>query len=50
VGRKSKNLAFIIIGRRLFLEQIKDRPFTLEERGDISSRLDSLEEDINRVW
>jgi hypothetical protein len=36
--------------RREFLQQIKDRPFTQEEKGDISSRLDSLERDINRVW
>ena len=36
--------------RREFLQQIKDRPFTPEERTDISSRLDSLERDINRVW
>jgi uncharacterized protein YlaN (UPF0358 family) len=36
--------------RREFLQRIKERPFTLEERGDISSRLDSLERDINRVW
>jgi hypothetical protein len=26
-----------------FLQQIKDRPFTPEERAEISSRLDSLE-------
>ena len=36
--------------RREFLERIKDRPFTPEERGEISRRLDSLESDINRVW
>jgi len=36
--------------RREFLQRIKDRPFTPEERTDISSRLDSLERDINRVW
>ena len=36
--------------RREFLQQIKDRPFTQEERAEISSRLDSLERDINRVW
>jgi len=36
--------------RRDFLQQIKDRPFSPEERADISSRLDSLERDINRVW
>jgi hypothetical protein len=36
--------------RRDFLQQIKDRPFTPEERTEISSRLDSLERDINRVW
>ena len=36
--------------RREFLQQIKDRPFTQEEKADISSRLDSLERDINRVW
>jgi hypothetical protein len=36
--------------RREFLQRIKDRPFTQEEKGDISSRLDSLEKDINRVW
>src|SRR4030066_429407 len=36
--------------RREFLQRIKDRPFTPEEKGDISSRLDSLEGDINRVW
>jgi uncharacterized protein YlaN (UPF0358 family) len=36
--------------RREFLQQIKDRPLTQEEKGDISSRLDSLERDINRVW
>jgi hypothetical protein len=36
--------------RRDFLQQIKDRLFTPEERADISSRRDSLERDINRVW
>ncbi len=36
--------------RREFLQRIKDRPFTPEERSDISSRLDSLEREINRVW
>ena len=36
--------------RREFLQRIKDRPFTPEERAEISSRLDSLERDINRVW
>jgi hypothetical protein len=36
--------------RREFLQRIKDRPFTSEEKGDISSRIDSLERDINRVW
>ena len=36
--------------RREFLQQIKDRPFSPEEREEISSRLDSLERDINRVW
>jgi len=33
-----------------FFAQIKDRPFTPEERAEISSRFDSLERDINRVW
>jgi len=32
------------------LQQIKDRPLTPEERTEISSRLDSLERDTNRVW
>jgi uncharacterized protein YlaN (UPF0358 family) len=36
--------------RREFLQQIKDRPFTPEQRTEVSSRLDSLERDINRVW
>ena len=36
--------------RREFLQRIKDRPFTPEERAETSSRLDSLERDINRVW
>jgi len=36
--------------RRDFLQQIKDRPLTLEERLGLSSRLDMLEVDINRVW
>jgi len=36
--------------RRDFLQRIKDRPFTPEERSETSSRLDSLERDINRVW
>ena len=36
--------------RREFLQRIKDRPFTPEEKAEISSRLDSLERDINRVW
>lgn len=36
--------------RREFLQRIKERPFTQQEKGDISSRLDSLERDINRVW
>jgi hypothetical protein len=38
------------IFQKEFLQQIKDRSFTLEERAEISSRLDSLERDINRVW
>lgn len=33
-----------------FLQQIKDRPLTLEEKSGLSSRLDMLEVDINRVW
>ena len=36
--------------RREFLQRIKDRPFTTEEKGETSSRLDLLESDINRVW
>jgi uncharacterized protein YlaN (UPF0358 family) len=36
--------------RREFLHRIKERPFTPEERTDISSRLDSLERDINKAW
>jgi chromosome segregation ATPase len=36
--------------RRDFLQRIKDRPFTPEERAETTSRLDSLERDINRVW
>jgi hypothetical protein len=36
--------------RREFLQRIKDRPISAEEKGEISSRLDSLERDINRVW
>ena len=36
--------------RRDFLQQVKDRPLTPEERTEIASRLDSLERDINRVW
>lgn len=36
--------------RREFLQRIKERPFAPEERTEISSRLDSLERDINRVW
>jgi uncharacterized protein YlaN (UPF0358 family) len=36
--------------RRDFLQRIKDRPLIPEEKGEISSRLDSLERDINRVW
>jgi len=36
--------------RREFLQQIKDRPYTPEERSEISNRLDSLERDINRIW
>ncbi len=35
--------------RREFLQRIKDRPFTAEEKGETSSRLDLLESDINRV-
>jgi len=35
--------------RREFLQRIKDRPFTTEEKGETSSRLDLLESDINRV-
>ena len=35
--------------RREFLQRIKDRPFTTEEKGETSSRLDTLESDINRV-
>jgi len=31
------------------LQRIKDRPFTTEEKGETSSRLDLLESDINRV-
>lgn len=36
--------------RREFLQRIKERPLAPEERTEISSRLDSLERDINRVW
>src|SRR4030043_1736100 len=36
--------------RREFLQRIKDRTFPPEEKAEISSRLDSLERDINRVW
>ena len=36
--------------RREFLQRIKDRPYTAEERSETSNRLDSLERDINRVW
>jgi uncharacterized protein YlaN (UPF0358 family) len=36
--------------RSEFLQQIKDRPFTPDERSEVSNRLDSLERDINRVW
>ncbi len=36
--------------RRDFLQQIKDRPLTLEERSGLSRRLDMLEVDMNRVW
>jgi uncharacterized protein YlaN (UPF0358 family) len=36
--------------RREFLQRIKDRPFTPEERAEVSRRLDSLEREINRVW
>ena len=36
--------------RREFLYQLKERPFTPENRTEISSRLDSLERDIDRVW
>ncbi len=36
--------------RREFLQRIKDRPFTPEERAETASRLDVLERDINRVW
>lgn len=35
--------------RREFLQRIKDRPFTTEEKGETSSRLDLLESDVNRV-
>jgi hypothetical protein len=40
----------LLLFLREFLHRIKDRPFTPEERVEISSRLDSLERDINRVW
>jgi hypothetical protein len=33
-----------------FATDIRDRPVTAEERAEISSRLDSLERDINRIW
>lgn len=36
--------------RREFLQRIKDRPFTPEERAETASRLDVFERDINRVW
>jgi hypothetical protein len=36
--------------RREFLYQIKERPFTSEQRTETSSRLDSLEREIDRVW
>ncbi|MBF8278557.1 MAG: hypothetical protein HW390_3630 [Candidatus Brocadiaceae bacterium] len=35
---------------REFLQRIKDRPVTPEERAEISSRLDSLERDINQAF
>jgi hypothetical protein len=36
--------------QRGFFQRLKNRPFTPEEKGGISSRLDSLERDINRIW
>jgi hypothetical protein len=31
-------------------QEVLKRPFTPEGKGEISSRLDSLERDINKVW
>ncbi|RPI77386.1 MAG: hypothetical protein EHM45_09295 [Desulfobacteraceae bacterium] len=36
--------------RREFLHRVKDRPFTPEEKIEISGRIDLLERDIDRVW
>lgn len=36
--------------RREFLQRIKDRPITSDEKGEISGRLDTLESDINNFW
>ncbi|GJQ48802.1 MAG: hypothetical protein K8F34_08580 [Candidatus Kuenenia stuttgartiensis] len=35
--------------RREFLQRIKDRPLTTEEKGETSSRLDLLESDVNNA-
>lgn len=36
--------------RREFLQRIKDRPITSVEKGETSSRIETLESDISRVW
>jgi hypothetical protein len=40
----------VFCGEASTSQEVLKRPFTPEEKGEISSRLDSLEGDINRVW
>ena len=40
----------VFCGEASTSQKVLKRPFTPEEKGEISSRLDSLEKDINKVW
>jgi hypothetical protein len=40
----------IFYGEARTSQEVLKRPFPTEEKGKISSRLDSLERDINKAW
>jgi len=40
----------VFCGEASTSQEVLKRPFTPEAKGEISSRLDSLEGDIKRVW